>query len=68
VSHRASKTDHAELEQLRELLLRTEDAKNRALADLAVLLQHLRTAPVEVSAELLARVQEVVNRREVTTE
>jgi hypothetical protein len=49
-------------------LLRTADAKNRALADLAVLLQHLRTAPVEVSSELLARVQEVVNRQEVATE
>jgi hypothetical protein len=61
-------TGSAELEQLREQLWRTEDAKSRAVADLAVVVHYLRTAPAEVSAELLARVQEVVRRREVATE
>jgi hypothetical protein len=56
------------LEQLRALLWRTEDAMSHALVDLAILLQYVRSAPVDVSAELLARVREVVKRREVATE
>jgi hypothetical protein len=61
-------TDRTDLGQLRELLWRADEAKSRALADLGVLLQYVRTAPAEVSAELLARVQDLMKRREVATE
>jgi hypothetical protein len=60
----ANITDRTELEQLRELLWRADDAKSRALADLGVLLQYVRTAPAELGAGLLARVQELMKRRE----